>query len=1409
MQKRDDQNVSATPPGQPDGEGYIATRWHRLTAFYRFCNLASHHVLGFTVKLALLLYFAFAILFLTLRYAVLPNIDHYKGDIERLASRAVGNAVSIDRVYASWHGLRPNLFLGDVVLHDSAGRPALSLPSVSATLSWWSAVSASVRFESLELVRPDLSVLRDAQGRLYVAGMLLDLNKPSDGKGADWLLAQREIVIREGRVQWLDQQRQAPLLALDGVHVVLRNQWLRHQLAVRATPPAALAAPLDVRADFSHPAFGARVSNLSMWKGELYADIRNTDLLTWKPWLDFPFELHSGGGSLRAWLGIDQSRLTGFTADLGLQNVSAVLGKELPVLDLRQLSGRIAAREELPNVLPLVVKGAKGAGSVPFGALGHAVELSQLSLTTSDGFVMAPTSLSERYVAASGPKPEQTTISAAQLDLQSMAGLAERLPLSEHQRQLLADFAPRGLLKNFSAEWRGAYPALQAYRIKGDLVGLGLKPQPPRPGQAKTARTPAIAAMPAIPGFENLSGAIDATEKGGSFSLNSQQLVLHMPDYFSSPSMPFEHLNLKARWSFERDEMLLFQIDSMDFLQQGMSGTLQGSHRMPLAGKGLGTVDFSGTLNNFQINRIDSYLPIQTPHDLRAWLTGALEGGVASDVNLRLRGDLAHFPFHGETGAERNRGEFRVAGKLTEGKLNYAPGQYLHDGKDLGKDGKPLPLWPQAEHIKGSFVFDRARMEIRGDTATTGGVALSGVKAVVANLDAHNALLEIDGNAAGPMQEFLKYVASSPVLEWISNFTDETQASGNAKLALKLQLPLAHLIDAQVQGSLQLQNNEITLMNELPPVQAAQGKIEFNERGVNLNQLSGNFLGGPVSITGGSQRDNAIVVKLAGTLTADGFRKQYGSPAMQRLASHFAGATRYTGTVTARDHQVTVAVDSSLNGLTVDLPVPLRKVASEAMPLRFVLNSALTPDSSGSLHDDIRISLGGNMAARYQRAKTGKQAWKLVRGGIGIATPAPEPESGLAYHVNLRALNVDAWLDFANSIGGKDGGASAASDSADLLQYVMPDTIAARSNELIIGDRKLENVVLGVGRQKTVWQANIDSTQANGYLTWSEPSTGQGLGKVTARLSSLVIPESASKDVQELLDSQAASTTIPALDIVVERFELFNKALGRLELQANNAQLAAQHEWRVSKLLLSNADGEFKGSGLWVSKDGAHDSSLIFDLDIANAGKLLDRFGFAGTLKGGKGNLSGEIGWKGLPYALDWPSLSGQIKLNVEKGQFLKQDPGAAKLLGVLSLQALPRLLKLDFHDVFSEGLAFDGITASAGISHGIVRTDNLKMHGVAATVLMDGSADLANETTNLHVVVIPEVNLGTAPLVYALAVNPVIGLGSFLAQLFLSAPVMKALTYHMQVTGPWKAPVVTKIETAKTEVPPPPKGAP
>jgi uncharacterized protein YhdP len=398
-------------------------------------------------------------------------------------------------------------------------------------------------------------------------------------------------------------------------------------------------------------------------------------------------------------------------------------------------------------------------------------------------------------------------------------------------------------------------------------------------------------------------------------------------------------------------------------------------------------------------------------------------------------------------------------------------------------------------------------------------------------------------------------------------------------------------------------------------------------------------------------------------------------------------------------------------------------------------------------------------------------------------------------NVNLRSLDIDAWRRVVDSMeaASKPADAAKSADALGISQYIEPEVLAARATELIVMGKKLDNVVVGASHHKGVWQANIDAEQASGYVTWNESRSGRGLGRVTARLASLVIPKSAATDVTELLEGKKESAQMPGLDIIAENFELFGRKFGHLELTANNVRGTQGQEWRISKLAISNPDGELNATGKLTSKDGESVTNLAYTLNMADAGRLLDRFGFPDVLRGGKGKMEGDLSWNGLPFSLDLPSLSGQIRLDIASGQFLKVDPQAAKLLGVLNLQSLPRRLVLDFRDVFSEGFAFDGASAVATIRQGVATTSNFKMRGLAATVLIDGTVDIAKESQNLHVVVIPEINAGAASVVYALAVNPVIGVGTFLAQLFLRDPLMKAFTFEYQVTGPWKDPVVTK----------------
>ena len=166
----------------------------------------------------------------------------------------------------------------------------------------------------------------------------------------------------------------------------------------------------------------------------------------------------------------------------------------------------------------------------------------------------------------------------------------------------------------------------------------------------------------------------------------------------------------------------------------------------------------------------------------------------------------------------------------------------------------------------------------------------------------------------------------------------------------------------------------------------------------------------------------------------------------------------------------------------------------------------------------------------------------------------------------------------------------------------------------------------------------------------------------------------------------------------------------------------------------------------------------------------------------------------GSPLALDFPSLNGQFSLALTEGQFPEADPGAARLLGMLNLQALPRRLLLDFRDLTQEGFGFDGVTGDFAVAGGVVSTSNLQVRGLQAAVLTEGRFDLLHETQDLRVLVVPEISAGTASLAYA-AINPVVGLGAFLTQWLLQRPLALAGTREYRVSGPWAEPKIERVE--------------
>jgi uncharacterized protein YhdP len=223
-----------------------------------------------------------------------------------------------------------------------------------------------------------------------------------------------------------------------------------------------------------------------------------------------------------------------------------------------------------------------------------------------------------------------------------------------------------------------------------------MQPQPAQLARAKTAKTPAKAAVPAIPGFENLSGTVDASDRGGAFSLDSKDLSLRLASYFIDPVMPFNRLQMQANWKFQADDKLMFQINHMDMTQESMHATLSGKHIMSMRASAQpqpGDVDLTAHIDGFDLKQLDRYIPTVAEPDLRHWLTKSILDGRADDVTVRIRGDLAHFPFSASEPHSRNKGEFLVRGNLTGGKLDFTAGELAEGGK--------APLWPVIDDIKG------------------------------------------------------------------------------------------------------------------------------------------------------------------------------------------------------------------------------------------------------------------------------------------------------------------------------------------------------------------------------------------------------------------------------------------------------------------------------------------------------------------------------------------------------------------------------------------------------------------------------------------------------------------------------------------------------------------------------------
>ena len=965
------------------------------------------------------------------------------------------------------------------------------------------------------------------------------------------------------------------------------------------------------------------------------------------------------------------------------------------------------------------------------------VTASGLSFTTRSDPTLAPTNFTLAMTENADGAITGGNLAIDRLDAEPLTALSLHLPLPEGWRRDLARFAPKGSITNGKFSWSGTSDLPEIYAASGVMQRVG------------------FAAADGTPGMTGLSGNFDLDQFHGSLKLDSRDLKFDAPKVFNAP-LSFASAAGNVGWD-RRNGPWRMTFDNLRFTGVPLAGTATGS--WTAKEKGPGSLELAARLDGAGVEEVARAMPLVLDAGLRSWLKDSLRQGTASDVRVNVAGDLAEFPFP----ANRS-GKFLITFKVRNATLRF------------------LPEWPPIEGLDADLRFEGARMTIDATRGRSLGATLGPTKADIPDLSVQFPVLTVVGDASGPTSEFLQYVAQSPVAGWIGHATAGATASGSGKLNLKLTLPLGKDNGVKVAGDYQFIANELRFP-DVPVLAKLNGKLAFTEQDLRAQDVAFEALGGPARISIGNA-DGQVHVAGSGTANLATLHHELGVPLLERVS----GTTDWEVNLTTRGEAVTWALSSSMKGAAVDLPAPVGKTAAEVAPLKIERHELAGRATGDQLTADYR----GAVRVVAQRPGGGSPDRVLVRLGGGVAGADVPSRPGVFVRGQLAELDLDQWL----ALYAKEKARTTAGTSSDASSLEL-NGVDLDLGKLEVFGRVLHDFKVTAQHASEDWKLVMHGREVDGDATWRGPSADIPNGRVTARLKRFVPPGPGElHPVRAAADAGThAANPWPELDIVSDTFVSKGRDLGKLELVAKPVAT----DWRIERLALANSAGRIDANGWWRVRGDRQQTQIDVKVDVEDAGGYLAHFGYGETMRNAPTTIDGDLQWAGAPNDFDYPTLSGTLKLKSGAGQFTKIDPGIGKLLGVLSLQALPRRITLDFRDVFSEGFAFDDINGDFRIDNGQMHTDNLKFAGPAAAVAIKGDLDLARETQQLTVRVQPALSSSVSAGAMVLFIaNPLVGAavgaGALLAQKMFNNPIDQMFSYDYRVTGPWVDPVVERL---------------
>ncbi len=856
-----------------------------------------------------------------------------------------------------------------------------------------------------------------------------------------------------------------------------------------------------------------------------------------------------------------------------------------------------------------------------------------------------------------------------------------------------------------------------------------------------------------VPGISGLTGQVRNDPNGGRIEVDSREFALEMPRLFRDP-LRFDSGRGLVVWSRGSDGLTVIgddlAVDNRDL-------SLQGGFRLRLsAGDDPGRIDVQATVSDVDLSSTSRYLPVGImPPRVVTWLDSAIVGGRVTRAQLNLQGPLRGFPYPG------GEGVFEVSFGVDDMALDYASG------------------WPEARGLVADMLFRNQGFSAEIKGGRLGGVMARDVDVSIPVL--REGKLAIEGTAGGDLADVLRYTRESPLREVIGPTVDEIVVDrGSAEVGVDLLLPLQDLAARTVVVNVDVADATVRYGQMVHALEQADGRLTVDNGKVSANGITGVLIGEPVTIDVGPGANGGTVATGRAVLTDRALTESLGLP----LDAYLAGATP----VTAYAHFPTrtsgerfrIHLESLLDGMAITLPDPVNKAAADMVPTSIEFEFPEPNRTVWTMVYGDRLSAAVGFDTR-EGALDFTQA--TILGGSGVAKLGDE--SGISIRGTVRRLPVLEWIGvrFGDR---KEGG----------LESVLKD-IDVTADHLQFGGQHFGAVSGGMSQQGDHWAVVLDGEALQG--TVEVPMNLSAGMPLKLDMQRLYLDDEPEDGGGSTLDPRA----VPSMNVIAEDFRMEGLHLGSLDVEI----LSVPNGFYLERAHVSGPDHVMEADGHSLLGFGQDESKLKLEVTTSDLGAAMEFIGFQRTVEAQSASLTADLHWTGgwPPHLLE--VAQGAARIDIESGSLSEVKPGAGRMFGLLSVQALPRRLTLDFRDIFKKGFFFDEFHGDFTIGDGLAYTDNLVFRSPAADIGIVGSVDLTDRLYDQTAIVSAEVG-NTLPVVGAIAAGPAIGAGLFVLKEIFKESLRGMVNVQYRITGPWENPVVEKINSVGTVAQPDKSGA-